>query len=108
MQAWLIQTPVPIQIILIFPSIRKLTAAPVTVGTGLEIDFIGWKHGGIKKGTSSFLSIPYSIVAGATRRELATFPLDYPTIHLPVVVCLISTGEPILYHEEGNPYLVLS
>ena len=28
----------------------------------------------------------------------------YPTIHLPVSVCLISTGEPILYDEEGNPY----
>ena len=28
----------------------------------------------------------------------------YPTIHLPVAVCLISTGEPVLYDEEGNPY----
>ena len=63
-----------------------------------------WGH---KKGTRSFLQIPYPIVAGATRRELATFPLDYPTIYLPVEVCLISTGEPILYHEEGNPNLVL-
>ena len=28
----------------------------------------------------------------------------YPTIHLPVAVCLISTGDPILFDEEGNPY----
>jgi hypothetical protein len=34
---------------------KKLTEAPVTVGIGLEIDFISWKHGGIKKGTCSFL-----------------------------------------------------
>jgi len=28
----------------------------------------------------------------------------YPTIDLPVSVCLFNTGEPILYDEEGNPY----
>jgi hypothetical protein len=28
----------------------------------------------------------------------------YPTISLPVSVCMIDTGEPILYDEEGNPY----
>lgn len=27
----------------------------------------------------------------------------YPTIHLPVAVCLFNTGDPILYDEEGNP-----
>ena len=30
--------------------------------------------------------------------------LLYPTIHLPVSVCLFNTGDPILYDEEGNPY----
>jgi len=29
----------------------------------------------------------------------------YPTIHLPVAVCLISTGDPILYDEEGNAHV---
>ncbi|WP_319408768.1 hypothetical protein [uncultured Desulfosarcina sp.] len=29
----------------------------------------------------------------------------YPTIHLPVAVCLFNTGEPILYDEEGNAYV---
>lgn len=48
-------TSVPIQIILIFPAMKKLTEAPVMVGTGLEIDFIGWNHGDIIKGTCSFL-----------------------------------------------------
>jgi hypothetical protein len=28
----------------------------------------------------------------------------YPTISLPVSICMIDTGEPILYDEEGNPY----
>jgi len=29
----------------------------------------------------------------------------YPTISLPVSVCMIDTGEPILYDEEGNAYV---
>jgi hypothetical protein len=27
----------------------------------------------------------------------------YPTIHLPVAVVLLNTGDPILFDEEGNP-----
>jgi hypothetical protein len=30
--------------------------------------------------------------------------LLYPTIHLPVSVCLFNTGEPIIFNEEGNAY----
>ena len=28
----------------------------------------------------------------------------YPTIHLPVSVCIFNTGVPILYDEEGNAH----
>ena len=34
--------------------------------------------------------------------------LLYPTINLPVSVCLLNTGDPILYDEEGNPYVSTS
>jgi len=42
-----------------------------------------------------------------TSAELITSEIDllYPTIDLPVTVCLFNTGEPILYDEEGNPYV---
>jgi hypothetical protein len=32
----------------------------------------------------------------------------HPTIHLPVAVCLISTGDPILFDEEGGMHGSLS
>jgi len=44
---------------------------------------------------------PFGTTADLIKVEIGTL---YPTIHLPVAVCLISTGEPILYDEEGNPY----
>jgi len=44
---------------------------------------------------------PFGTTADLITTEIETL---YPTIHLPVAVCLISTGEPILYDEEGNPY----
>jgi len=44
---------------------------------------------------------PFGTTADLIKTEIETL---YPTIHLPVAVCLISTGEPILYDEEGNPY----
>jgi hypothetical protein len=44
---------------------------------------------------------PFGTTADLIKAEIETL---YPTIHLPVAVCLISTGEPILYDEEGNPY----
>jgi hypothetical protein len=44
---------------------------------------------------------PFGTTADLIKGEIETL---YPTIHLPVAVCLISTGEPILYDEEGNPY----
>ena len=44
---------------------------------------------------------PFGTTAELVKMEIETL---YPTIHLPVSVCLISTGEPILYDEEGNPY----
>jgi len=43
---------------------------------------------------------PFGTTADLTKAEIETL---YPTIHLPVAVCLISTGEPVLYDEEGNP-----
>jgi hypothetical protein len=45
---------------------------------------------------------PFGTTADLIKAEIETL---YPTIHLPVAVCLISTGEPILYDEEGNPYV---
>jgi hypothetical protein len=48
---------------------------------------------------------PFGTTADLIKMEIETL---YPTIHLPVAVCLISTGEPILYDEEGNPYGSLS
>jgi hypothetical protein len=44
---------------------------------------------------------PFGTTADLIKAEIETL---YPTIHLPVTACLISTGEPILYDEEGNPY----
>jgi hypothetical protein len=44
---------------------------------------------------------PFGTTADLIKAEIETL---YPTIHLPVAACLISTGEPILYDEEGNPY----
>jgi hypothetical protein len=44
---------------------------------------------------------PFGTTADLIKAEIETL---YPTIHLPVSVCLISTGEPVLYDEEGNPY----
>ena len=44
---------------------------------------------------------PFGTTAELVKMEIETL---YPTIHLPVAVCLISTGEPVLYDEEGNPY----
>jgi len=44
---------------------------------------------------------PFGTTADLIKAEIETL---YPTIHLPVAVCLISTGEPILFDEEGNPY----
>jgi hypothetical protein len=32
----------------------------------------------------------------------------YPTIHLPVSVCLFNTGDPILFDEEGGMHGSLS
>ena len=44
---------------------------------------------------------PLGTTAEIVQMEIETL---YPTIHLPVAVCLISTGDPVLYDEEGNPY----
>jgi hypothetical protein len=44
---------------------------------------------------------PFGTTADLIKVEIETL---YPTIRLPVAVCLISTGEPILYDQEGNPY----
>jgi len=44
---------------------------------------------------------PFGTTAELIKAEIETL---HPTIHLPVAVCLISTGETILYDEEGNPY----
>ena len=44
---------------------------------------------------------PFGTTTDLIKAEIETL---YPTISLPVAVCLISTGEPILYDEEGNPY----
>jgi hypothetical protein len=42
-----------------------------------------------------------------TTSQIVTEEIEmlYPTINLPVSVCLINTGDPILYDEEGNPYV---
>ena len=44
---------------------------------------------------------PFGTTADLIKMEIETL---YPTISLPVSVCLISTGEPILFDEEGNAY----
>ena len=43
---------------------------------------------------------PFGTTADLVKMEIETL---HPTISLPVSVCLIDTGEPILYDEEGNP-----
>jgi hypothetical protein len=43
---------------------------------------------------------PLGSTADLIKTEIETL---YPTISLPVAVCLISTGEPFLYDQEGNP-----
>jgi hypothetical protein len=44
---------------------------------------------------------PFGTTAELVKMEIETL---YPTISLPVSICMIDTGEPILYDEEGNPY----
>ena len=44
---------------------------------------------------------PYGTTADLIKSEIQTL---YPTINLPVSVCLISTGNPVLFDEEGNAY----
>ena len=44
---------------------------------------------------------PLGTTAELVKMEIETL---YPTINLPVSVCLISTGEPVLFDEEGNAY----
>lgn len=44
---------------------------------------------------------PFGTTADLIKMEIETL---HPTISLPVSVCLIDTGEPILLDEEGNPY----
>ncbi len=44
---------------------------------------------------------PFGTTADLIKMEIETL---YPTISLPVTVCLFNTGEPILYDEEGNAY----
>ena len=43
---------------------------------------------------------PFGTTADLIKTEIEAL---YPTISLPVAVCLISTGEPFLYDQEGNP-----
>jgi len=43
---------------------------------------------------------PLGSAADLIKTEIETL---YPTIHLPVAVCMIDTGDPILFDEEGNP-----
>jgi hypothetical protein len=45
---------------------------------------------------------PFGTTADLIKMEIETL---YPTISLPVSVCMIDSGEPILYDEEGNPYV---
>ena len=44
---------------------------------------------------------PFGTTADLIKMEVETL---YPTIHLPASVCLITTGEPVLFDEEGNAY----
>ena len=48
---------------------------------------------------------PFGTTADLIKMEIETL---YPTIHLPVAVCLISTGDPILFDEEGGMHGSLS
>jgi hypothetical protein len=48
---------------------------------------------------------PFGTTADLIKMEIETL---YPTIHLPVSVCLFNTGDPILFTEEGNIYGSLS
>jgi len=42
---------------------------------------------------------PFGTTADLIKAEIETL---YPTIHLPVSVCLFNTGEPIIFDEEGG------
>lgn len=42
---------------------------------------------------------PFGTTADLIKMEIETL---YPTIHLPVSVCLFNTGDPILFDEEGG------
>jgi hypothetical protein len=48
---------------------------------------------------------PFGTTADLIKMEIETL---YPTIHLPVSVCLFNTGDPILFDKEGNIYGSLS
>ena len=48
---------------------------------------------------------PFGTTADLIKMEIENL---YPTISLPVSVCMIDTGDPILYGEEGNAYGSLS
>ena len=43
---------------------------------------------------------PFGTTADLIKMEIESL---YPTIHLPVAVVLLNTGDPILFDEEGNP-----
>jgi len=43
---------------------------------------------------------PFGTTADLIKMEIENL---YPTIHLPVAVVLLNTGDPILFDEEGNP-----
>ena len=48
---------------------------------------------------------PFGTTADLIKMEIETL---YPTIHLPVSVCLFNTGDPILFDEEGGMHGGLS
>ena len=48
---------------------------------------------------------PFGTTADLIKMEIETL---YPTIHLPVSVCLFNTGDPILFDEEGGVHGSLS
>jgi hypothetical protein len=48
---------------------------------------------------------PFGTTADLIKMEIETL---YPTIHLPVSVCLFNTGDPILFDEEGGMHGSLS
>ncbi len=48
---------------------------------------------------------PFGTTAELVKMEIETL---YPTIHLPVSVCLFNTGEPVIFDEEGGMHGSLS